>query len=262
MRTAIAARADWQQAIKIIWRYWLAPGLTAVGTIVILPPAATVPCLLGGFIVAGAASYITTRDEKTDQRRLAFTQAELAIMNILQNVFPVIEHFKEELPRSTNLRACVLVPVASDDISGSLIIGYYYGAYSQLELQMVWHKGQGLAGICLEQDRVILCPEEGMLPYDLHEDIDGRLNLTDDQIRAIAGRAKTTCAFPLRVKETQKARAVLIMEDRRGPEDSDLRRMGIQAMLEKRVVAPIEEQLNFSQFSLPSGVKDAAFSSD
>jgi len=101
-----------------------------------------------------------------------------------------------------------------------------------------------------------------MLPYDLHEDLDGKLNLTDDQIRAIAGRARTACAFPLRIKETQRARAVLIMEDRRGLEDSDLRRMGIQAMLEKRVVAPIEEQLNFSQFSLPPGVRDAAFSSD
>ena len=150
MRTTVPVRAKWRQWTRIIWRYWLAPGLTAIGTIVILPPAATVPCLIGGFIIAGTASYVTTRDEKMDRQQLAFTQAELAIMNILQNVFPVIEHFKEELPRSTNLRACVLMPVASDDVTGSLIIGYYYGAYSQLELQMVWRKGQGLAGICLE----------------------------------------------------------------------------------------------------------------
>jgi hypothetical protein len=217
---------------------------------------ATVPCLIVGFLVAGAASYVTTRDEKIDQQRLTLTQAELAIMNILQHVFPVIEHFDEELPRSSNLRACVMMPIASDEYTESLMISYYSGAYSRLELEMVWHKGQGLAGICLEQDRVVLCPEEGMLPYGLNRDPDARWNLTDDQTRAIAGRTKTAFAFPLKVKETQKTRAILVLEDRRDPENSDLRRTGVQALLEKRVVAPIEEQLNLTHFSWPTGIRD------
>jgi hypothetical protein len=234
----------------------MAPGLTAIGTIAILPPEATVPCLIIGFLVAGAASYVTTRDEKIDERRLTLTQAELAIMNILQNVFPVIEHFDQELPRSSNLRACVMLPIASDEVTESLMISYYSGTYSRLELDMVWHKGQGLAGICLEQDRVVLCPEEGVLPYELHGNIDAQWNLTDDQRRAIAGRTTTAFAFPLKVRETQKTRAILLLEDRRGPEDSDLRRTGVQALLEKRVVAPIEEQLNLTQFSWPAGVRD------
>jgi hypothetical protein len=256
MSTARAGSARWRQWTKITWRYWMAPGLTAIGTIVILPPAATVPCLIGGFLVAGAASYITTRDEKIGQLRLTFTQAELAIMNILQNVFPVIEHFEEELPRSSNLRACIMMPIASDEVTDSLMISYYSGAYSRLELEMVWHKGQGLAGICLEQDRVVLCPEEGMLPYELHGNLNAKWNMTDDQTRAVAGRTKTAFAFPLKMKETQKTRAILVLEDRRGPEDSDLRRTGVQALLEKRVVAPIEEQLNLTQFNWPARIRD------
>ena len=257
MSSARAGAPRWRQWTKITWRYWIAPGLTAIGTIAILPAAATIPCLIIGFLVAGAASYVTTRDEKMDQRRLRLTQAELAIMNILQNVFPVIEHFDEELPISSNLRACIMMPIASGEFTDSLMISYYSGTYSRLELEMVWHKGQGLAGICLEQDRVILCPEEGMLPHELHGNPEARWNLTDDQIRAIAGRTKTAFAFPLKIRETQKTRAILVLEDRRDPGDSDLRRTGVQALLEKRVVAPIKEQLNLSQFSWPTGIRNS-----
>ncbi|MGV9892064.1 hypothetical protein [Streptomyces sp. NPDC003395] len=201
--------------------------------------------LITGFLVAGAASVSATRLSREDALRLQAAQAELSVIGVLQTVFPVIENFEEEVPATSNLRACVLT--FADD--GALRIAYAFGTYSRLEQELRWYEGQGLAGKAWEKKEVVSAPEEIALPTDLSGD-PALWQLTDDQRRAIAGKSLTATAFPL-IDAVGAVRAVLVLEDRRPPENSDLRRPGIRTILEQRVVTPIRDQLALTGFSFP-----------
>jgi hypothetical protein len=229
-----------------LWRFWAAPGLTAAGSITILPTVATVPLIVAGGVVAGAASFFSTRLSRSEALQLELTQAELGVIGVLQNVFPVIENFDDPAPATSNLRACVLV----FNTKGALRIAYSYGSYSRLEKEMEWREGQGVVGAVLAKKATVLAPEQVPLPSDLSGDPALWL-VTDDQRRAIAGRSSTVSAFPA-LDQNGEVRAVILLEDRRAPADSDLRRMGIDAILERRVISRIRKELELTKFSLPA----------
>lgn len=240
-----AGQSGRRRLLGLVWRHWAAPGLTAVGSIALLPPSISAPMLVLGFLVAGAASFSATRLSRDDALRLQAAQAELSVIGVLQTVFPVIENFEEEVPGTSNLRACVLT--FTDE--GTLRIAYAFGPYSRLEQELRWQEGQGLAGKAWQEKTVVSAPEDMGLPTDLLGD-PALWQLTDDQRRAIAGKSMTATAFPL-IDAVGAVRAVLLLEDRRPPLTSDLRRPGIRAILEQRVVTPIRDQLALTGFSFP-----------
>lgn len=241
-----------RQWVRLLWQHWAAPGLTAVGSIAALPWVATAPLLICGAAVAGAASITAGRLSRRGARQVQENQAKLSIISVLNNIFPLIETYRDESPTVSNLRACVIIfnqpdPEGQREQVGRL--AYSYGNYSRLERILPWKAGQGIIGVAFSKGITVKAPEDLPLPTGVADEASACM-LTDDQQRAIAGKARTATAFPVRNTHGQTL-AVLVVEDIRPPITSDLRRPQIELSLDKGVLSPVADQLRLTNFELP-----------
>jgi hypothetical protein len=214
----------------------------------------TIPLLVTGGVVAGAASLATTRLSRNDAIKLQASQAELGILRVLQTVYPAIENYKDDTTLASNLRGCILI---FDDKGGR--IAYAHGDYSTLERSLIWRAGDGPIGMAFSKNQMVRAPEDVPLPSDISDIYDDPIKwkLTDDQRRAIAGKIATASAFPMADRKGV-VHAVLLLEDSRPPDKSDLRRPGIQTRLKERVADPIRSQLAMTDFEFPGGYQQEA----
>ncbi len=104
---------------------------------------------LPGFLLVAAGHFLGSRARERSDARYAIFRLLTVMVNTLEAARP--------MPADRSLRANLMLIRKRE---AALKIAYYTTGYSQGELDLIWHRGQGCAGEAWQRQSTVLLPSK------------------------------------------------------------------------------------------------------